>query len=500
MAKQEDFEHRSHGLFGERVRLKSIESFHLHSSLEAWPNCVISRYRFKGQINSEVAKQAWQHCLARQHHMTWPIEGSSRKAWSTNPSSRRPISEVAANTFHDLVVDEWPEDETDFNLASVNERGLPRIDIESGSGFGLWCIRSESDDRSCLLFAAHHALADGLAAIGFVRQWMTAYHNLCRGEEIDRGLPTLDWQRWESRNKLGLLKWPFLKFLPCQAIGLFGASKFIFRKFSTIEATDSAPATASSPGITGRTFSPQIVAELKDRSQRLNVSTNSLLMTILFRTFEHVERQMNDGEFQSCRWKSRKWIRLILPIGTRVLADRNLPCANKASIVQIERSFDQVRDADGASQSIEREIRTIIGFKLEHIFLTLMRAASLFPWLLRRISTNAKSRGTAVFTNLGEPFRKTRNCNFREIGDLERVDFDLCGPIRSGTPLNVIWSLARRTDNKPQGSERASEIHGRLSLHFDRGMFSAPEANLILNAFERELIAVTDVGGSASPE
>ena len=483
--------------FGKHPRLRSIEAFHLFSSVEPWPNCVTSRHRFQGTIDIELAKQAWQHCVARQHHSTWPIQGRSRKTWNTSPESRKPIGEVAEQSFREVLVDHWPENEADTELPNFNERGLPQIDVESGTGFGLWCIHSRSDDRVTLLFVAHHTLADGVAAIAFVRQWMSAYHNLCQNEPIDRGLPKLDWERWKSRSKLGLLKWSFLKFLPCQVIGLFGASKFIFRKFSTLEPapTDAIRNNVSAPGIAGRTFSPQIVAELKDRSQRLNVSTNSLLMTILFRALEHVKQQVSVGDFQHCQWAERKWIRLILPIATRGLADRKLPLANKSSIVQIERTFDQVRDADGAAQSLEREIRIIIGFKLEQIFLILIRAASLFPWLLRKVSTNSKSRGTAVFTNLGEPFRKTRSCNFRQLGDLKLVDFDLWGPIRSGTPLNVIWSLSRQDPSAVDSADEGKAILGRLSVHFDRALLSPQEADIVLDAFERELVEVTHFGG-----
>ena len=477
--------------FDTHVRLSSIEAFHLFSSSDQWPNSILSRHLFKGSIDIELAKTAWQHCLARQQHMTWPIQDRYRKAWDTRSDSRKPIEQIVEDCFEEVVVDSWPENETEFSLSKVNQRGLPKLDDQNASM--LWCVHSKSCDRVLLIFSAHHLLFDGLAAIEVVRQWMTAYENLCRNENIDRGLSKLDWQRWKSRSKLGLLKWSFLKLLPCQLIGLFGASKFIFRRFSTIEPSkNSESENASSPGIVGRTYSPNIVAALREHAQRLSVSPNSLLMTITFRSLQRLKQRIDAGDLKRCQWSERKWIRLILPIGTRAFADRKLPCVNKASIVQIERTFEQVSNADAAAQSIDREIRIIIGFKLEHIFLIAIRAASLVPAALRWIAANPKSRGTAVFTNLGEPFRKTRSCNFREVGDLQLIDFDLCGPIRSGTPLNVIWSTFRR----PSGE--TLPIHGRLSVHFDRSMFSADDAKLFLDAFEAELAEVIEFHDSES--
>lgn len=478
-------------MFGSSVRVTSIEAFHLHSSNADWPNCVTSRYHFQGSIDVELAKKAWRHCLGRQKHASWNLQSGFGSKWKTESLSEEALNELADGSFNELVLADWPDQETDFNLDDVNNRGLPDISARDRKGFNLWCIRSKDNDKATLIFAADHMLADGAAAIGFVREWMLAYNNLSTGNPIDRGLVKLDWERWKSRSRLGLLKWSFLKFLPLQVIGIFGATKFIFRKFSTVDPKAESSLTVShSPGILGKTIAPEIVAELNDRADRLGVSSNSLLMTILFRALKRVRSAIETEKLENCLWNERKWIRLVLPISIRGLADRKLPCANKASIVQIERTFDQVTNADAATQSIDREVRIIMGFKLDHVFLIAIRMASVVPGLLKWVSSNQKSRGTAVFTNLGEPFRKTRACDFRTVGDLELIDYDLCGPIRSGTPLNIVWSTFRRPVKGQQTH------HGRISMNFDRLMFSTNEARIILDAFDHELQDVAQFGGS----
>ena len=466
--------------FGSGVRMTSNEAFHLHSSSERWPNCITSRHHFRGPIDIELAKQAWLHCLIRQKAATWEVNDRGRPSWIVITGQKK-YEQRAEASFHEVVVDQWPECETDFELPYVNERGLPKARVIAGLGFGMWCIRSANNDRTTLIVSGDHAFADGTGALLTVRDWMTAYHNLVNDQPIGRGLVKLDWERWKKRSKLGLFKWSFLKFLPCQAIGLFGATKFVLRKFSTIDPTEESQSTFRSPGILGHTIAPELLAELTDRAERLSVSVNSLLMTILFRAMKKIGTIVDADTSPNSKWSDRKWIRLVLPISIRTIADRKLPCANKASLVQIERTFEQVADADAAAQSIDREIRIIMGSKLDYVFLTAIRMLSVVPALLKWVSRNQKSRGTAVFTNLGDPFRKTRTCNFRDVGDLKLIEHDFCGPIRCGTPINFAWSTSR-----PE-IDGESKTQGRVTLHFDRKLVSHTAAQSILQAFIKEL-------------
>ena len=471
-----------------RVRLKSIEAFHLFSSTDQFPNSVTSRLHFQGQLNVKHARNAWSLCMRRHVFSTWPIETSGRPNWKTSEPFEE---EILQSTFRELELTSWPESELEFALPNVSKGGLFEVDARRGPGLGMWCVRDVSRQRTTIFVAASHALTDGAAAINVLREWMQIYHNLENQIEISKGLVKLDWHRWNQRSRLGLLDWSFLKFLPMQAIGLFGASKFILRKFSTIEANDgSEPSTDqsfSSPGIVGRTVNAQTVSDINDRADRLDVSENSLLMTIAFRALAKLARDIPSSD--QCRWMERKWIRFVLPISIRNLADRNLPSANRASIVQIERTKAQLSNADAASQSIDREIKIIMGFRLQFVFLIAIRLISFSTTLLRWVASNAKSRGTAVFTNLSEPFRKTRSCDFREVGGLKLVEYDLVGPIREGTPINIAWSKSRNLEGP--------EVSGRISIHFDQRIISKECAIRLLNIVDAEMIDIAQFGGSA---
>lgn len=466
--------------FGSHVRLSSIEAFHLHSACEQWPNCITGRFHFTGLVDIELARQAWLHCLSRQIFTNWFVESRGRAKWKVNKDTSH-LEKLAESLFHDLTIEQWPECETQHKLPRVNSRGLPAIDAAKDAGFAMWCVRSTAADRTTVFFSADHMLGDGAGALAFAREWLIVYHNLVNGDDVNRGLVKFDWRRWKSRSKLGLFRWSFLKFLPCQAIGLFGATKFVLRKFSTIDPVGESTATYDSPGMIGHTISPQLLNRLNDRAERLSVSPNSLLMTILFRTMKQIQTAVDAETSPTSKWSDRKWLRLVLPISIRSLADRKLPCTNKASLVQVERTLEQVADADGAAQSIDREVRIIMGFKLDLVFLIAIRILSVIPALLKFVAGNQKSRGTVVFTNLGEPFRKARVCDFQTVGNMELVDYDLCGPIRCGTPINFSWlNFRRKTDD-----ERVT--HARVSLHFDRSVVPHETAQTILQAFVKEL-------------
>jgi len=467
--------------FGSRVRMSSIEAFHLHSGNEEWPNCITGRFHFDGLIDVDLAKRAWFHALSRQKFAAWLVDARGRPSWKVSTDEGR-LEQLADSLFHEVTVYQSPKCETGHELPCVNSRGLPAIDASRDAGYEMWCVRATKYNRTTLFFSADHALGDGAGALGFAREFMIIYHNLFNEKDIDRGLVKFDWHRWKTRSKLGLFKWSFLKFLPCQAIGLFGAAKFVLRKFSTVDPDEKPRKTEyKSPGMIGRTISPQLLDELNDRSERLGVSPNSLLMTILFRAMKQVQKAVDANTSPTSKWSERKWIRLVLPISIRSLADRKLPCTNRASLVQIERTREQVANADGAAQSIDREVRIIMGFKLDLVFLIAIRMLSIVPSLLRFVAGNQKSRGTAVFTNLGEPFRKSRACDFRTVGNVQLVDYDLCGPIRKGTPINFSWLTFRRP------VEDQLKVHARASLHFDRSIISHEAAQSILQAFVKEL-------------
>ena len=165
--------------------------------------------------------------------------------------------------------------------------------------------------------------------------------------------------------------------------------------------------------------------------------------------------------------------RILLPISIRNAADRAAVAANRTAIVQIDRQ----PPANGADlipfcQSIDYEINFIRKWQLEKMFLLAIRLASLSNSWLAKTANNPVSRGAAVFTHLGRPFKRAMihlnrlSKSSENLQLAQPIDFDLAGPVRSGTPINISFA---RFDHRL-----------KVSLHYDSRVISTTEADRLL--------------------
>ena len=454
------------------IPLSSIEQFHLYDSSEEFPNAITGKFHFRGTLNRELALEAWRVMLKRQRIGMWPIvEKSSGLVFEPDRETEQSANEIIESTFHWQDVANWPNDERDFDLTQTNDAGIPMLDMLDSTGYGIWCL--VGDGVVTIVLSVHHAYTDGPGGVIIIRDWMTIYHNLVNGRPSTKGLGRLDFSKWRVRNKLGLLSWNYLKTLPMQWIALFGAAKFVFRKFvhflpqHSVNENGNAEEKVGFPGIAACWLSAESLAHLDALADDYGCSLNSLLMIRLLRTINGWENCLSERNSRCVNETlGSKWTRVILPISIRGLSDRHLPAANKATIVQIDRCDKDIVDERQAARMLDREVKIIVGFNLERIFLIVVRLFSIRPGWLKWLARQEQPRGSVIFTNLGAPLRKTRACDFRTVGDLNLVDFDLCGPIRSGTPINVAF---QRHDDR-----------ARLTLHFDRRCFSHALAEELL--------------------
>ena len=155
----------------------------------------------------------------------------------------------------------------------------------------------------------------------------------------------------------------------------------------------------------------------------------------------------------------------------REFSDRHLPSVNRTSIVQIDRrSLAKLADFD-LFRSIDREINIIRQWQLDRIFLIAIRGLAVFQPLIRRVAQTKKHRGMAVFTNLGQPFRRRERAQLKNPGDqrLTPLEIDFLGPLRFGTPLNI--AVARYQNRL------------RVTIHYDSAVVTLAEANDLLREY-----------------
>ena len=453
--------------------MSSIEKFHWYDSLPNYPNFIFGRLEFTKRIDPSLAETAWKLALDRQPLAgVQPVKIKRRWYWKPSVDDKVVGNGSAKGSFNyqesASSPDPWCFEECESQLTISSHLEIRVSGAEASPsdtcGAPAGCLTS-------VYFAVHHAISDGAGAILVVNEWLAIYSNLEAGRAATAGLQRLEPERLRGRNHLGILRWSYLKHLFKQPVALFGATKFLFRNSVDLSAQkDAAEGMARLyPAIVGRWVDADAVRGLNRESCRLGVTLNSIM---LGRLFESLTKFLaRDGV--SCR---RDWVRVILPISIRGMSDRRMPATNRTTIVQLDRRLDEKALSDDFYSNLDREIRIIRGWQLDKIFLICIRLLSIVDPVLRHIVGSRKSRGTVVFTNLGEPFRKLiRSQSHRaEFSGSAMHQFDLVGPVREGTPLN--YTVARH-------GERI-----RVSLHYDAGVFSSNRAGDLLDSYVSELL------------
>ncbi len=478
------------------MRMTSIEKFHFWDDDPELPNLIYCRLRFDSKLDPVVAKQAWQIAIQRQPFGdVEPKKINGRWFWTAGPRKQgvpnRDIDNWNGTRFEFQLLatapPEWEIDQHRIRSSTGSYLGItawpvvpqPPVDLPTAVPGGVMSSAGRESDlfASEAWFYVHHAISDGAAAAQVVNEWMVIYANLISGRVPESGIHRLDSNLFRKRNTLGLLSWRYLKHLPKQPIALFGAAKFSFRNTVELipsgnygmekELAESNP--RHFPAILGQWVCESNVNLLVQQAAQHEVMLNSVLLGHLYLALTRWRREQG---FHS----ERDWIRVILPMSIRNVSDRRLPASNRATIVQIDRCEREMRDLGRFYRNLNREIQIIRGFQLDKMFLIAIRGLSIFETFLKRAARHEKSRGTVVFTNLGEPLRKSERVSSREPDSqafVRPTEFDPVGPIRKGTPVN--FSASR---------------HGprlRISMHYDANVLSRTQATGLLETYLDQL-------------
>ena len=454
------------------LRMTSMEKLHWFDRDPQFPNFVFATLRFTSRIDPQVARQSLAIALQRQ-----PLASMEPKLiggrWCWRPLEDQQLD--GERVFRSLELRETEQvsgiaaGETDRDYVSYF---LTLVNFSESKSVG--------DTVSEVRFHSHHAASDGVASIGLINDWLMVYNNLIAGNLAETGLVELDATSFQNRGVLGLLSWNFLKGLPWQAIALFGAVKFIFRKTSEI-LPESVPTETSKPfpAILGAWVEEDALEADRRRANDNQVGFAAWCLAKCFVALDSWSQTRVVPSSSTSQQKATSLWRILLPISTRSRRDRASVAANRTAIVQIDRQPPVGDDGDlvsdeliSFSQSIDYEINFIRRWQLEKMFLIVIRLASFSNSWLSKVANNPRSRGAALFTHLGRPFKRAmihvnRLAKSIEPGSLARpIDFELAGPVRSGTPINI--SFAR--------------FDGRLKicLHYDACAVSPNEADRLL--------------------
>jgi len=422
--------------------LTSIERFHLLSGSSAHPNVLFGRVTIAGALQRKPLEVAIEYVVSRHHIFNRRLADSNQKpTWTTDPGCQTSLLTWMQ------ALDGCSSDVSFMPTATELET---KLDLHSTPGTHVWYRPPSTAAHSMLFFAIRHSVTDGLGATRIISELLIAYDNLVAGRAWDDGFKQLDPARLSQRHQLGLNRWAYWKHIWKQPIALAGMAKFLLRKLS---------------------------AQIDRSAAEKSISVNSIAMASVFYALSSWLRKQSDAP-------PEKWFRMVLPISIASKDDLRSPITNRATIVQIDRCEDQMRDVDSFLHYLDREVKIMVGWQFDKLFLLIVRLMSVSRWWLRRSAVNPRARGTIVFTNLGQAFRgvdKRSKKLARSAGEgsTQIVDFDFAGPIRSGMPLN--FTIQRHQQRY------------RITVRFDTRVLNTDQADRFLKQVEIELNKITNV-------
>lgn len=413
------------------------------------PNCLGIRLRFAGSIVREAALAAAESTF-----------------------KRHPGFQVTVDPHREEFVDR----EGDFrNFRWVDVPSLAQApslappDIRRDGGGIFWFVAAENECEVTLI--GHHALTDGIGGLQVITEWVLEYDRIIGGKKSR--LPKLEPERLQRRGDLDLLRWKFLKKLPFQPVAFFGASKFLYRRFAPLvaqplDAAQSAPLEAY-PTILTQKLSAAQTKRLGEYAIEQECTVNDVLVSALFRAIAQWRLDQAQGT-------PRDWIRLLIPMSIRTMADRRLTACNRVSMVQIDRQPQQMDDWHRLLSSVARELRVIRQWQLDRTMLLALRAVSIIPGQLRRMARRSPSRGTSLLTNLGDPFGRldlARDASGISVGNLQCTGVEMIAPMLRGTPVTIA----------------IAEFLGELTIcmNYDPRIMSREKTQSLLDAYLRAI-------------
>ena len=123
-------------------------------------------------------------------------------------------------------------------------------------------------------------------------------------------------------------------------------------------------------GLVGRWISEDLSAGIDHAAAAKMVAVNTIAMAAVFYAIPVWSRQRDDAP-------AKKWFRMVLPISIASKDDLRSPITNRATIVQVDRCEDQMRDVDSFLHYLDREMKIIVGWQFDKLFLLVVRLMSV---------------------------------------------------------------------------------------------------------------------------
>ena len=439
------------------LTLSAVEELYVAREMQ-----IILDVAFDGEIDRSAFDSGLEQALARHPVLSALLEPRRwrRRRW-IHTTSVRP--RVSWSSFDQA---EFPVEEEVIDLTV--ESGV-RFYVQAGNG------------RSRMIVVFHHACCDALGALQFLADLFTAYAQ----HSVPGGAPPT-WQKLEperllKRNRLSVhlpVGTTVVNFV--RRTVEFGAN-LVLRPAASL----APPATAHVnrrllpfPGSLTRTLDNRVLPELKRLARHKRVTVNDLFIRELF----YVLRDWN--RTQAPHLPMRRLSQMI-PLNMRNFNHDRIPATNVLAGWCCNRHISEFEDPEKLLQSIHDEgvfLKTsrlpalvVISLELLH------RVPGLINWLIKRPS----SFSTAVFSNVGDPWRAVWGDwpataeGFPIFGNIAVRDVNSASPMQFGNRASfTVW--------------HANDLL-RVAMRCNPQVFSLDDAEVLLDMLVKRIVALVEV-------
>jgi len=349
------------------LRLVAFEEYFLHNHRDNRPATFYLRIDFAQKLDRGLSETALE-LTCHRHPLSRCV---------VNQSSRRPHWE-RCNQLPELRWQDKPArlEAVNRDLDITSQPGI-RIfafdGVERAEKSGLDSIDSsnENEASASLLFVVHHVLFDGLGFLQWLSDWVHCYRALQLEPKHDVAIKFAELPLPKRcRPDLGFFE--ALRLLPGQCESVRETFQILRRTvIQLIPPKLSKTLKVQAPGFARLHFSADETMRLKTVSSEKGISLNSMLASDLFATI--AKWQTKTGEMPE-----GSHLRVMVPINERSRKHRTMASCNHCTIINLDRSRDEVSEPEELANGIDQELSLIARWKLS---LNFWRAIELIRML-----------------------------------------------------------------------------------------------------------------------
>ena len=272
------------------------------------------------------------------------------------------------------------------------------IDLRIDIGLRVY-VRSGSE-RSTILLHFHHATSDGVGAMAFVEDLLTAYHNASPNTKTVKPR-TLEPARLYKRCTSNLESPGLARGLYDVYCGIRGASEFFLQRPLSLTAGRPAPAEDAprqQNGFVRQACSREATVALRKWTSQQKVTLNDLLLRDLYLT-------LHDWIEEQGTTIGQRYLRVLMPQSLRGRGDNAMPTTNDVGFAFIGQRGSLCQKPEKLLEELKVITAAIRKDNLSRHFIGGLAAVQSLG-LLRRLLYGNSTFATAVLTNFGNAWRR----------------------------------------------------------------------------------------------